>query len=117
MDIAQRITLARKNKGLSQAQLASMLGVSRGACGQWERGVTVPSVLNLSRLAWHLDVRFEWLATGRGEMIYVAGVRETETVYDQDKDFIQADQKEVMRIYSGLSARRKTALLEFLRTL
>ncbi|MDQ6987514.1 MAG: helix-turn-helix domain-containing protein [Mariprofundaceae bacterium] len=117
MDIAQRITLARKTKGFSQVQLAAMLGVSRGACGQWERGVTAPSVVNLSRLAWVLDVRFEWVATGRGEMLYDACAQETETAHNQSKDFIPVDQKEVMQIYSGLPGKRKSALLAFLRTL
>jgi len=117
MDIAHRIMLARKHKELPQARLAMMLSVSRGACGQWERGVTVPSVLHLSQLAWILDVRFEWLATGRGDMPYDASAREPETVYNQVKDFMPADQKEIMHIYSGLPDRQKLALLEFLRTL
>jgi len=117
MNLAQRIVHARNNKGFSQAQLAAMIGVSRGACGQWERGVTAPSVMNLSRLAWVLDVHFEWLATGRGEMLYDASARETGMTGNQAGCFIAADQKEVMAIYSGLPTRRKTTLLEFLRTL
>ncbi|MBT7307965.1 MAG: helix-turn-helix transcriptional regulator, partial [Gammaproteobacteria bacterium] len=36
MDLADRISNTRKSKGLSQSQLATIIGVSRGACGQWE---------------------------------------------------------------------------------
>ncbi len=53
---------------MTQLQLVSKVGVTKSACGQWERGVTTPNVENLSRLAIILNVRFEWLATGRGEM-------------------------------------------------
>lgn len=63
---SDRITFARKRLGLSQAQLASILGVSRGACGQWEQGVSTPSVTHMMELAKVTEVSFEWLATGRG---------------------------------------------------
>lgn len=63
---SDRITFARKRLGLSQAQLASILGVSRGACGQWEQGVSTPSVAHMAELARVMEVSFEWLATGRG---------------------------------------------------
>jgi len=63
---SDRITFARKRLGLSQAQLASMLGVSRGACGQWEQGVSTPCVAHMAELARVTEVSFEWLATGRG---------------------------------------------------
>jgi transcriptional regulator with XRE-family HTH domain len=63
---SDRITFARKRMGLSQSQLAASLGVSRGACGQWEQGVSLPSVSHMAELARITEVSFEWLATGRG---------------------------------------------------
>jgi transcriptional regulator with XRE-family HTH domain len=54
--------------GLSQSQLAASLDVSRGACGQWEQGVSLPSVAHMSELARITEVSFEWLATGRGRI-------------------------------------------------
>lgn len=65
MKIGERILFARKQVGLSQTHLATTVGVTRGACSQWERGVTVPSVVHLSALSKVLGVSFEWLATGR----------------------------------------------------
>ncbi|MDX8383057.1 MAG: helix-turn-helix domain-containing protein [Ghiorsea sp.] len=114
MEISQRIAFARKQKDLSQTQLASMLGISRGACGQWERGVTVPSVINLSKLAWHLDIHFEWLATGRGQMDYDANDQVVKAVFD---DSISPDQKEMLAVYSALLFHQKSALLNFIKTL
>jgi len=70
MSIGQRIKSARKLKKMNQRQLANMLHVTKSACGQWERGVHNPNVENLARLAIVLDVYFEWLATGRGKMMY-----------------------------------------------
>ncbi len=67
MSIAARILSSRKQKKLTQDKLAMLIGVSKSACGQWEHGLTSPSVENLSRLAIVLEVQFEWLATGRGE--------------------------------------------------
>jgi transcriptional regulator with XRE-family HTH domain len=63
---SERIAYARKRMGLSQSQLAASLGVSRGACGQWEQGVSLPSVSHMAELARITEVSFEWLATGRG---------------------------------------------------
>lgn len=65
---SNRITHARKRMGLSQSQLAASLGVSRGACGQWEQGVSLPSVSHMAELARITEVSFEWLATGRGRI-------------------------------------------------
>jgi len=84
---SDRITFARKRLGLSQAQLASILGVSRGACGQWEQGVSTPSVTHMIELARVTEVSFEWLATGRGNI-------ELETPKDPDSGVDDGQQPE-----------------------
>ena len=50
MDQAERLTALRKQKGLSQAQLAEALDVSRQAVSRWEVGATLPSTENLLAL-------------------------------------------------------------------
>ena len=65
---AQRIRIARRNAGLSQAQLATELGVQRSAVSHWEAQRGKPSVNHLRQLAMVSGVQFEWLATGRGAM-------------------------------------------------
>lgn len=49
--IGQRIAELRKNKGLTQAELADMIGVSHQAVSQWERSETLPDILTLPILA------------------------------------------------------------------
>ena len=51
--IADRIKLLREQKGMTQAELARKLGVTRSGVNAWEMGVTVPStqyVVELSLL-------------------------------------------------------------------
>lgn len=65
----QRIRLARRHAGLSQAALGGAIGVQRSAVSHWEgtQGKH-PSVDHLRQLALVAGVQFEWLATGRGKM-------------------------------------------------
>lgn len=48
--MGDRIRVLREARGLSQQQLADKLGVTKGAVGQWERGLT-KNVKNLTMLA------------------------------------------------------------------
>ena len=45
-----RIRKARKAAGLSQYELAELLGVVQGAVSQWERGQTEPSLRHFIRM-------------------------------------------------------------------
>jgi transcriptional regulator with XRE-family HTH domain len=69
MTSQQRIRLARRHGGLSQAELGQVVGVQRSAVSHWEstQGKN-PSVRNLRSVAMATGVNFEWLATGRGAM-------------------------------------------------
>lgn len=64
MSIGQRITDLRKEKQLSQGQLADQLGVSRQAVSKWENDASSPDTLNLIKIADALDTEIEYLATG-----------------------------------------------------
>lgn len=65
MSIGERITDLRKEKKLSQGQLAELLGVSRQAVSKWENDASSPDTLNLIRLADALETEIEFLATGK----------------------------------------------------
>jgi transcriptional regulator with XRE-family HTH domain len=69
MNPQQRIRLARRHAGLSQAALAEAVGVQRSAVSHWEavQGKS-PRMATLRRVATVTSVQFEWLATGRGRM-------------------------------------------------
>lgn len=65
----QRIRLARRHAGLSQAAIGGAIGVQRSAVSHWEGAQGKhPSVDHLRQLALVAGVQFEWLATGRGQM-------------------------------------------------
>ena len=67
--LSDRIRRARRLAGVSQAALASRLGVGSSAVAQWELAHgTTPTVDHLAGIACCCAVRFEWLATGRGEI-------------------------------------------------
>ena len=64
MSVGERITELRKEKNISQVQLAQMLEVSRQAVSKWENDQTSPDTLRLIKLAEVLDTEVEYLATG-----------------------------------------------------
>ena len=65
MSIGERIVQLRNDKGVSQGQLAQILGVSRQAISKWENDQSSPDTLHLIQLADVLDTEVEYLATGR----------------------------------------------------
>lgn len=69
MTPAQRIRLARRHGGQSQAELARAVGVQRSAVSHWEAANgKSPSAAHLREIALATITSFEWLATGRGKM-------------------------------------------------
>ena len=59
--IADNIVLLRKEKGLTQAQLAEKLNYSDKAVSKWERGESLPDVAVLKSLAEILGVTVDYL--------------------------------------------------------
>lgn len=64
MNIGERITMLRKEKDISQAELAKRLNVSRQAVSKWEQGQSCPDTNKLIQLAEILETEVEFLATG-----------------------------------------------------
>lgn len=65
MSIGERISSLRKERNISQAQLAGMLDVTRQAVSKWENDLTAPDTIKLIQLADVLDTDVEYLATGK----------------------------------------------------
>lgn len=65
MSIGERITELRKERNLSQGQLAQAMDVSRQAVSKWENDLSSPDSLRLIKLADLLDTDVEYLTTGR----------------------------------------------------
>ena len=56
MDIGNKILFLRKNKGVTQEQLAQTLGVSNQAVSKWESGQCFPDIQLLPDIARYFNV-------------------------------------------------------------
>jgi len=116
MDMNERICVARKAAGFNKSELARTLNVTPTSCSSWElpignRNNSRPGVENLGRLALILNVRFEWLATGRGPMPLSAPpiTRRKTRLSASDR----ADS--LLRLYRSLPASQRATVLDFMR--
>ena len=68
MTIGKRIGLLRKEKGLTQEELAQHMGVSPQAVSKWENDQTCPDISALPKLAGLLGVSVDELLSGKQEL-------------------------------------------------
>ena len=59
MTFQERLYSLRRGKGLSQEELAHIVGVSRQAVQKWEAGTSRPDLDNLTALARCFDVSLD----------------------------------------------------------
>lgn len=64
MSIGERITELRKERNISQGELAKLMDVSRQAVSKWENDQSYPDTLKMIHLADVLNTEVEYLATG-----------------------------------------------------
>lgn len=64
MNLGERIITLRKERSISQTELARRLNVSRQAVSKWEQGTSSPDTAKLIQLAEILETEVEYLATG-----------------------------------------------------
>lgn len=61
--IGENLLFLRKNRKMSQEQVAEAVGVSRQAVAKWESGDTVPDINNCAALAELFEVTLDELVT------------------------------------------------------
>lgn len=61
MNLSEKLIHLRKEKKLSQLQLAEILGVSRQAVSKWESGNTMPDITNIIELGRFYHVSLDYL--------------------------------------------------------
>ena len=64
MDLPHRLYELRRQAGLSQEELAHLLGVTRQAVQKWEAGTSRPDMDNLTALADQFQVSLDYLVRG-----------------------------------------------------
>ncbi len=67
--IGNRISKYRKEKGLTQEDLAGKLGVSAQAVSKWETDASCPDISLLPQLCKVLDITTDELLTGKSEVV------------------------------------------------
>ncbi len=82
--VADRIKAIREQRGLTQADLAKQLGITRSSVNAWEQGISVPSTQYVVELAGLFKVSTD----------YLLGIDTTATVnvsglFDDDIQLVQ----------------------------
>lgn len=61
MEFGKKLLLLRKEKNISQENLAESIHVSRQAISKWEQGITVPDTDNIVQLSKFFQIPIEYL--------------------------------------------------------
>lgn len=80
--IGKKISQTRKDKGLTQMELADKLGVTYQAVSNWERGATMPDISKLPELAQIFDITIEELLCDERKGKIVEDIAKGETPKD-----------------------------------
>ena len=67
MDLAEKIQKLRKQKGLSQEQLADKLGISRQSISKWEADQASPEIDKIVKLSEIFEVSTDYLLKDKSE--------------------------------------------------
>lgn len=67
MNLSERIQTIRKQKGISQEELANEIGVSRQAVSKWESGQSQPDLDKVIALSEYFDVTTDYILKGVDE--------------------------------------------------
>jgi transcriptional regulator with XRE-family HTH domain len=94
MTLGDKLTMLRKQKNLSQGELADKIGVSRDAIGKYERGDIMPTADKAKKMADVLGVSLDFLMSDKAkeeavtdkDMIY--RMQEIQKLPEAEKDKI-----------------------------
>ena len=99
---AERIKQLRKKKGISQSELAALIGVKNNTVSTWERGTRKPDFEALDLLSDYFEVSFEYILGSSDKE--EARVKPTQKELDTLALLSMADEiKEITEKYSRLS--------------
>ncbi len=84
-----RLKLLRKVLGLTQRELAQVLGVSEMTIRRYESDKFQPDADVLAKLAKEFNVNLHWLLTGEGEMFITRSMEEIPKTELLDREIIQ----------------------------
>lgn len=87
MSLAEKLVTLRKQKGLTQMDLAEQLNVSRQAISRWEVGAAVPSTENLKVLGELYGVQVDYLLDDERTELSASESIQEDTKINSEKPF------------------------------
>lgn len=79
----------RKEKGISQEELANKINVSRQAVYKWETGERIPDITNLNALCMEFDKSIEDFIEGAEYLVKTENISTNEEVVKEDKKSLE----------------------------
>ncbi|MVT08282.1 pentapeptide repeat-containing protein [Chitinophaga tropicalis] len=103
-----KIAKARKEKNMSQAQLAQLLFISPQAIGKWERGESIPDIVTFNRLAEILGVDLNYFSenfqSADVETVFkmaIEGAGDNEQTEQEVENFSRSSEQQLLTNFSG----------------
>ncbi|MGX6967295.1 helix-turn-helix domain-containing protein [Vagococcus teuberi] len=98
MGLGNRLKQARINKGLSQADVAEFLHISRQSISRWETGKTYPDIDNLVELSRYYEVSIDELLTET--KVLQKEINEKTEQMNKNMEEIEEKQKKLTQLFS-----------------
>jgi len=97
-DLSEKLKLARKQKNLTQGQLAKKIGADVQRISKYERGILIPTTEMMIKLSTALDVSLDYLlkndknrVTGKvKDAELIDQFVQVDALPDQDRDMLKA---------------------------
>lgn len=103
-----KIKELRHEKGLTQSELATLLGVNQTAVGKYERGELEPNIHTLKKLADIFECSIDYLA-GREDDFGAITIKGAQGIE------YPANVKELLKIFNSLPKEYQVQVLEYAR--
>ena len=106
--IGSKIAKARKEKNMSQAELAGLLFISPQAVGKWERGESIPDIATVNRLAEILGVDLNYFSenfqSAYDETVFRTGIGSNIDIEQREPgvaDLSSSSEQQMLTNFSG----------------
>lgn len=103
MEFGNRLYNLRKNKKLSQNDLAKKLGFSQSSINYWEKGQRTPSIEAARIIADFFDVTLNYLLYGQ-ELNHVSGIPEGKVRITIDDAHMDVDPVQFLKAFNNVAS-------------
>lgn len=100
MEVGKKISFLRKNKGMTQKELAEILCVTDKAISRWESGIGNPDLNSLPKIAKIFNVSVDYLLSNTNELPIDESPKENQNVIQ--KPLKKANKKKLFLILSSI---------------